>query len=93
MKKGATTTTEEIADGVRDADVEVVTDVRQGAPADVLLEYSNEHDIDLVTMGTAGRSGFTRYVLGSTTERVLRQSEVPVLAAKTGAQLEPDSER
>ncbi|MFB6189887.1 MAG: universal stress protein [Halapricum sp.] len=62
--------------------VEVVTAIRNGIPQDEILAYTDENGIDLVVMGTHGRRGVERYLLGSTTERVLRRSNVPVLAVR-----------
>jgi nucleotide-binding universal stress UspA family protein len=56
--------------------------VEEGSPSKVILEYVDEHDIDLVAMGTHGRTGLRRFVLGSVTEHVLRESPVPVLATR-----------
>ena len=53
--------------------------VRHGRPDEALLEYAEELDIDLVIMGRHGRSSLDRWLLGSTTERVLRSSSLPVL--------------
>jgi nucleotide-binding universal stress UspA family protein len=72
--------TDEIASRAREAGLEAVTDVREGPPARTLLEYVSDREIDLVAMGTAGRTGINRYLLGSTTERVIRHCDVPVLA-------------
>lgn len=47
-----------------------------------ILEYSEEKDIDLVIMGTSGSSGLTEIFIGSTTEKVVRHSSVPVLAVR-----------
>ncbi|QIB75584.1 universal stress protein [Halogeometricum borinquense] len=74
------TVTEEIASQARERGLEAVTEVREGFPAKTLLDYANENDIGLIAMGTAGRTGLNRYLLGSTTERIVRQSDVPVLA-------------
>jgi nucleotide-binding universal stress UspA family protein len=57
-------------------------EVRDGTPSTTILSYVDEHDIDLVGMGTHGRTGLRRFVLGSVTEHVLRASSVPVLAAR-----------
>lgn len=72
--------TNSVAERARDAGLEVVTDVRQGFPGRTLLEHADENDIDLIAMGTHGRSGFERFFLGSTTETVVRRAEMPVLA-------------
>ncbi len=57
--------------------------VVEGTPSTTILDYVESHDIDLVTMGTHGRSGLRRFVLGSVTEHVLRATPVPVLATRT----------
>jgi nucleotide-binding universal stress UspA family protein/CBS domain-containing protein len=55
-----------------------------GEPADVILKTEKREGADLVVMGTHGRGGFSRLVLGSVAERVLRQSSCPVLAVRHG---------
>jgi nucleotide-binding universal stress UspA family protein len=51
-----------------------------GDPAEAILAQIAESNADLVVMGTKGLEGAKRLVFGSTTERVLRESPVPVLA-------------
>ena len=60
------------------ADVDVVTAVRRGVPHQEILSYVEETDCDLVVMGTHGRTGLDRMLLGSVTENVVRASRVPV---------------
>lgn len=50
-----------------------------GRPPDVIADYAEENDIDLIVMGSHGRSGVRRALLGSVTERTLRSTRVPVL--------------
>lgn len=57
----------------------VETAVVRGSPAEAVCRYADEHDVDLVVMGTHGRTGLSRWLLGSVTERVVRRSPVPVL--------------
>lgn len=47
-----------------------------------ILDYADEHDVDLIVMGTRGRRGLDRYLLGSVTEKVVRLADVPVLTVK-----------
>ena len=47
-----------------------------------IRDYGDEHDIDLVVMGTHGRQGIERFLLGSVTERTVRLSDVPVLTVR-----------
>ncbi|MFW5977840.1 MAG: universal stress protein [Halohasta sp.] len=50
-----------------------------GRPHQVIADYADDHDIDLIVMGSHGRSGMRRALLGSVTERTLRSTHVPVL--------------
>jgi len=59
-----------------DIDVETVTEV--GKPAGRILEYATDHDVDQIVMGSHGRSGIDRTLLGSVTERVTRRARRPV---------------
>ncbi len=54
--------------------------VQEVDPHQAIENYLDEHDIDLIIMGTHGRSGLERLLLGSTTERTLRTAEIPVLS-------------
>ena len=51
----------------------------RGTPQDCILKSIEEHNIDLVVMGTHGRKGFNRLVLGSVAERLVHQAVCPVL--------------
>jgi nucleotide-binding universal stress UspA family protein len=63
-----------------DNGVATVTEVLQGDPATTILDYADEYDVDCIVMATRGRSGITDLLLGSVTDRVVRQSSMPVLA-------------
>lgn len=60
----------------------VETAVLEGAPHRAIIEYVQEHDIDLVVMGTHGRRGVDHVLLGSVTERIIRTAPVPVLSVR-----------
>lgn len=63
-------------------DREVNTAIETGSPARKILEYVDEHDVEHVIMGSHGRSGVSRLVLGSVAEQVMRQSPVPVTVVR-----------
>lgn len=63
-------------------DVEVATYVYAGTPYDRIRNFVDDHDIDLVAMGTHGESGLVRNILGGVTERVLRTSRAPVVTVR-----------
>ncbi|WP_336134531.1 universal stress protein [Natronomonas amylolytica] len=77
---------EAIADARTRAKAADVTSIRAaigaGAPHQVILDYADDNGIDLIVMGTHGRSGFERALLGSVTERVLRTADQPVLTVR-----------
>ena len=53
--------------------------MRIGQPADEIVRYGHHHSIDLIVMGTHGREGVMRAVLGSVAETVVRRAPCPVL--------------
>ncbi|QLD91292.1 universal stress protein [Natronomonas salina] len=63
----------------------VVTAMREGPPSREIVDYATEEGCDLIVMGTHGRGGLNRLLLGSVAERVVRSSEVPVLTVRVGA--------
>ena len=71
----------EVAESVG-ADVAVETAVLSGTPYERILDYGEEEGADLVVMGTHGRTGVDRYLLGSVTEKVVRTADVPILTVR-----------
>lgn len=69
------------ADG-EERGLEVVTAVRDGTPHREILEYAEGAPVDLIVMGTRGRRGIDRVLLGSVTERVVRLADVPVMTIR-----------
>jgi nucleotide-binding universal stress UspA family protein len=59
-------------------DCEITTATEIGRPARAILDYADDHDIEHIVMGSHGRSGVSRLVLGSVAERVMRQAPIPV---------------
>ena len=67
----------EIASALRDKGVKVDTRVILGTPASAIADMAHEHDYDIIAMATHGRSGISRWVLGSVTETLVRTSGNP----------------
>ncbi len=59
-------------------DVDLTTAIEVGQPARTIIEYADDHNIDHIVMGSHGRSGVSRILLGSVAETVMRRSDVPV---------------
>ncbi|PSP99479.1 universal stress protein [Halobacteriales archaeon QS_5_70_17] len=63
--------------------VDCVTAVRSGGPAHRgIVDYAESEGVDLVVMGTHGRRGFDRLLMGSVAEKVVRLSPVPVMTVR-----------
>jgi nucleotide-binding universal stress UspA family protein len=65
-----------------DAGVPFETRIIEGSPSREIVEYAEREGCDLVVMGTHGRGGLDRLLLGSVAEKVVRASRVPVLTVR-----------
>lgn len=54
----------------------------EGNPSDELIRYAEEEKMDVVIMGTLGRTGLDRLLLGSVAEKLVRHSKVPVMVVR-----------
>ena len=66
----------------KQAGVEAETVVLEGHPSNEIIEFAQKNGIDVIVMGTLGKSGLDRFLLGSVAEKVTRNSTVPVLVVK-----------
>jgi len=64
--------------------VEVTAQTRLGLPAEEIVNAAGSGQFDLVVMGTHGRSGLGRLLLGSVAESVMRHAQIPVLTVREG---------
>jgi nucleotide-binding universal stress UspA family protein len=62
--------------------VPVETEIRDGSPARQIVDFAAESGCDLIVMGTHGRAGVDRLLLGSVAERVVRSATVPVMTVR-----------
>lgn len=69
--------------------VAVVTATRYGRPVRQITAYAEENDVDRIVMGTHGRSGISRLLLGSLSELVTQRSSVPVTTVREPTTAEP----
>lgn len=65
-----------------DHGVDLETYTRIGTPAQEIVDFADSNDVDHVVMGSRGRSGVTRILLGSVAEVVVRHSSVPVTVVR-----------
>jgi nucleotide-binding universal stress UspA family protein len=73
-QESADATLEEAESIAREYDAEVTTAVQEGGADRAIVRYAEEHDVDHVVLGSHGRHGFSRFLLGSVAERVARRS-------------------
>ena len=66
-------------DKINEYDVKINHVIREGSPAKVILEVANEEDIDLIVMGSSGKSGFDRFIMGSVADKVVNSAKCAVL--------------
>lgn len=76
--------------GLVDADsgIPVETILVEGSAPREILHVAEEQQVDLIVLGTHGRTGVARVLLGSVAENVIRHSSLPVLTVKTPCLLE-----
>lgn len=58
--------------------IKLITMVKQGRPAEVILKTAEEESVDQIIIGKSGKHGLERFLLGSTTESVVRGAKVSV---------------
>ena len=62
--------------------LDLATDLVYGAPARSVVEYAEDNDIDQIIVGSHGRDGVSRVLLGSVAETIVRRSSVPVTVVR-----------
>lgn len=70
----------EIAGNIENVTIEPV--ILEGNPADEVVNFAEKNDIDLIVIGTLGKTGIKRFLLGSVAENVVRHSKKAVLIVK-----------
>ena len=71
--------TRELREMVDEAGIDCVADVRSGIAPEVIVDYAEEHGIDLIVMGKRGRGDPDKPAIGSITHRVIGSTDATVL--------------
>jgi len=66
-------------DELNNDDLRITHVIREGSPAKVILEVAEEENIDLIVMGSSGKSGFDRFIMGSVADKVVNSAKCAVL--------------
>jgi len=60
-------------------DLKITHVIREGSPARVILDVAGEESVDLIVMGSSGKSGFDRFIMGSVADKVVNSAKCAVL--------------
>lgn len=71
-----------VAERARERGLDAVAEVVDGVPTSAILDYAEDCDADVVVVGTHGRTGLDRLLLGSVTENLVRRADCPVLTVR-----------
>ncbi|MFP9193611.1 universal stress protein [Natronosalvus vescus] len=63
----------------------VETELEAGRPAETIVRYADDHDVDQIVIGSHGKRGVARFLLGSVAETIVRRSVVPVTVVRPTA--------
>ena len=89
MEKGARKEMEKWAFEAREQVKDIETLVIRGIPFVEIVKTAKEKDVDMIVIGTHGRTGIDHMLFGSTAEKVLRKAPCPVLTVRiTGTELD-----
>ncbi|ARS91632.1 universal stress protein [Natrarchaeobaculum aegyptiacum] len=66
----------------RERNLEVTTTVLEGVPQEKIVAFAEQNPIDLLVLGTVGRSGLDNLVVGSVAEEVVRNAPAPVVTVR-----------
>ncbi|WP_254524334.1 universal stress protein [Natrinema caseinilyticum] len=78
----AETAAEAAEEEARSADVETTTAIRHGVPQEQVVEFAETNPVDMIVVGTAGRSGLDHLISGSVAEEIVRNAPVPVVTVR-----------
>ena len=70
---------ERIADRIREKGITAKVVLLEGKPYVEIVQYAEQPEVDMIVMSTRGHSGWSRWLLGSVADRVVRGANVPVL--------------
>ncbi|MBQ6098897.1 MAG: universal stress protein [Methanobrevibacter sp.] len=66
-------------DKLNNEDIKITHVIREGSPARCILDVAKEEDVDLIVMGSSGKSGFDRFIMGSVADKVVNSAKCAVL--------------
>lgn len=83
-KTAASKYLEEFEEQLKNRGLKVSSEAVMGFASDQIVDYAETKEIDIIAMSSHGRTGITRWVLGSVTDKILRTGDTPVLVVRAG---------
>jgi nucleotide-binding universal stress UspA family protein len=65
-----------------DSGVEVKEVLLEGHPSEEIINFAENNNMDLIVMGTLGKTGIEKFLMGSVAENVVRNSKIPVMVVR-----------
>lgn len=87
FKRYALTYLNPIADRLRNKGIKVSVELRLGDSAEEIIRFADDGKVDVVTMSTHGRSGFSRWVFGSVAEKLIHEGSTPLILVRIPAEV------
>ncbi|MEM2933347.1 MAG: universal stress protein [Methanocellales archaeon] len=85
LKKEGELATRSVEEEAKALGIEIEKIILEGNPAQEIVKFANANNIDLIVMGTLGKSGLERFLLGSVAEKVIRTASCPVMVVRSRA--------
>jgi nucleotide-binding universal stress UspA family protein len=82
LRKEGTEATAYVENAGKAANVEVKSIILEGSPAGEIIDFAEKNDIDLIVMGSHGKSAIQRFLIGSVAEKVVKHSKIAVLVVR-----------
>ena len=82
LKKEGQKATSKVKECGEASDVEVKEVILEGHPSREIIDFAEDNEIDLIVMGTLGKTGLDKFLMGSVAENVVRNSKVPVMIVR-----------
>ncbi len=82
LQKEGNEAIQQIVDDAKASGIDIEGSLLEGHPSHEIIEFAHNNEIDVIVLGTLGKGGLDRFLLGSVAEKVTRNSKVPVLVVR-----------
>lgn len=82
LDKVANRETSFVVEKAKSSGLDVEPIILKGSAAEKILDFAEKYDVDMIVVGSLGKSGIEHFTLGSVSEKIVRYSKVPVLVVK-----------